>query len=485
MIPLPADSSAKQLLGGAQAWRYRVLPLECQPSGTYRVATDVAPAEWNILERQIAALTGQRIELVQVDSSTLEKRLASTYRTDGHVVEVAASEQFIERLLREALNLGASDIHLEPLPDRVRVRMRVDGRLIVRQDLPAALHARYVNVVKVSANLDISQSRLPQDGRISFTEGGHEVDLRVSVLPSFHGEKVVMRILDRSKRAPALQDLGMTADQLRAYRTALSRESGIVLISGPTGSGKTTTLYATLESLNKESVNITTVEDPVEYTIAGITQTHIRPAIGLTFSAALKSFLRQDPNVIMLGEIRDAETAEMAVRASNTGHLVLSTIHTNDAWGIVARLIDMGAAPRLLQATLRLLLAQRLLRKLCDACAVWIEEPAPLTLDDITIAYLDRPLRHRVHVGCEACYFTGYRDRFALYEVISVDRHVRQAMLAHEQALSIAYATLAEQAEHAIRQGRTSAVEALQLLTPAEPSVLAARTPSRAASAAA
>ena len=271
-----------------------------------------------------------------------------------------------------------------------------------------------MNKIKIKSNLDISEKRLPQDGRIQYGD----FDIRVSILPTLHGEKMVMRILGQDATGISIDSLGMTEFEKKSYLEGIKKPNGIILISGPTGSGKTTTLYATLKLLNEEKRNIVTVEDPIEYTLEGINQVQLKESIGLTFTAALRSFLRQDPDVIMLGEIRDAETAQMAIRAALTGHLVLSTIHTNSAWGTISRLIDMGVPPFLLANTLNSSVAQRLVRKLCNTCKTEAEvkpEDFPSTFE------IERaPKIHHISVGCDQCHFSGYKGRQALYEIIPI-----------------------------------------------------------------
>jgi general secretion pathway protein E/type IV pilus assembly protein PilB len=317
------------------------------------------------------------------------------------------------------------------------------------------------------ANLDIAEKRLPQDGRVHFRDGKEKFDIRVSVLPTLHGEKVVLRLLNNDAGAYDLDHLGFSERDLDHYRQGIMRPNGILLISGPTGSGKTTTLYATLKLLNKETRNIITIEDPIEYTLEGINQVQLKESIGLTFSSALRTFLRQDPDVIMVGEIRDAETANMAIRAALTGHLVLSTIHTNSAWGTVSRLIDMGVPSFLLASTLNTTVAQRLLRLLCPHCKekkVFNERAYPsqfIPYAKVREQYIPR--------GCERCYFTGYSGRKAVYEVIRVDRDLaieikRSNMYIDELLNERGIHTLAENAFRLFAEGQTSLEEIFPLL---------------------
>lgn len=343
--------------------------------------------------------------------------------------------RLINGLISEAITQGASDIHIEPFENSVTVRLRVDGVLREVLRVPAKAKARLVSRIKVMARLDISEKRLPQDGRISLSLGGRGVDVRVSTLPSHHGERVVMRILDKDQSLRTLDSLGMSSAILARFRSILSAPNGIVLVTGPTGSGKTTTLYAALNLLNDRTRNILTVEDPIEYAVEGIGQTQVNTRIGMTFAAGLKAILRQDPNVVMVGEVRDAETAQIAVQASLTGHLVFSTVHTNDAVAAVTRMRDMGIEPYLLASTVRLVLAQRLVRRLCDAC----KRPA-------VIGGREAELLHSIGAtgpvyeagGCPTCNTTGYVGRIGLYECMVVDDEIRRMIHANatEEAMA-------------------------------------------------
>ncbi|MEZ6031020.1 MAG: type II secretion system ATPase GspE [Hyphomonadaceae bacterium] len=331
--------------------------------------------------------------------------------------------RLINGLISEAITQGASDIHVEPFESHVVVRLRIDGELREVLRVPAKAKSRLVSRIKVMGRLDIAEKRLPQDGRISLTLGGRGVDVRVSTLPSHHGERVVMRILDKDQSLRSLESLGMSPAILSRFRSVLSAPNGIVLVTGPTGSGKTTTLYAALNLLNDRTRNILTVEDPIEYAVEGIGQTQVNARIGMTFAAGLKAILRQDPNVVMVGEIRDVETAQIAVQASLTGHLVFSTVHTNDAVAAITRMRDMGIEPYLLASTVRLVLAQRLVRRLCDAC----KRPAIIGERETTLL---RSIGADATVfeagGCPSCNNTGYVGRIGLYECMVVDDEIRR-----------------------------------------------------------
>jgi len=349
--------------------------------------------------------------------------------------------RLINGLISEAIGQAASDIHIEPAEHAVIVRLRIDGVLREVLQAPARLRSRLVSRIKVMARLDIAEKRLPQDGRISLSLGGRGVDVRVSTLPSRYGERVVMRLLDKDQGLRSLDALGMDADLLSRFKAALQTPNGIVLVTGPTGSGKTTTLYAALNLLNDRSRNILTVEDPIEYAVEGVGQTQVNAKIGMTFAAGLRAILRQDPDIVMVGEIRDAETAQIAVQASLTGHLVFSTVHTNDAVAAITRLKDMGVEPYLLASTLRAIVAQRLVRRLCSACkkpaVVGPQEKAMLRC----VGAEDAPVFEGV--GCPQCRGSGYVGRIGLYEFVVVDDEIRRQIHAG--------ATEQEMAAHAFR----------------------------------
>lgn len=404
---------------------------------------------------------------------------ASTAQPDvrGHIVRTENDDQNEARIVKEinqiissAIRAGASDIHFESGEHRMVCRLRVDGVLVESRQLPKETVPEIISRLKIMSGLDIAEKRRPQDGRIRFPVDGRQVDIRVSVIPTDFGEKAVLRLLDKQSLRLELSQLGFTPQQLAVVKEKLAATNGIVLVTGPTGSGKTTTLYAALQHLKSPQVNISTVEDPIEYNLDGINQTQIRPEINLTFSSMLRAILRQDPNIIMVGEIRDRETLEIAIRASLTGHLVLSTVHTNSAVATVTRLLDMGAEPYLLASSLRLILAQRLLRKLCATCK------SPTLSEEYQAAArkLNVPLTSdaRTSVGCDACRGTGFTGRTAVYEVLPIDESIRRAMTARsseEELLALArsssYATMAETSSSLINTGMTTPPEVLRELS--------------------
>lgn len=468
LASLTADAITS--LTAEQAWHYRVIPLSASGAGALAVASALGRVDKPVAElrRELRLVLGRPVTIVGAPAGAVGDALARYYRV-ADAVDVTRLEgrAVLDALVTEALAMKASDIHIEAYETYARVRFRVDGRLIQRHRLPPERYLRIVSAIKVQADLDISQRRLPQDGRIGMQAAGgtREVDLRVSTTPALFGEKVVIRLLGADALDITLPRLGMSPTQLALFRLGINRHSGIVLVSGPTGSGKTTTLYAALETLNDEGRNVSTLEDPVEYTIDGVNQVQLNPEIGLTFERGLRSFLRQDPDVIMVGEIRDRETAEMAIRASMTGHLVLSTIHTNSALGIVDRLVDIGIPRHNLAATLNTLVAQRLVRRLCAACKRTVATPAPATLDGIEIPWGTRPATHAEAVGCDACYFTGYAGRLAVHEVIDVDLERRGVIRgAGEPAQPTGGETLLGRLEALLATGETSVAEALPTL---------------------
>jgi general secretion pathway protein E len=360
--------------------------------------------------------------------------------------------RMLNALLTQAAKDGASDIHIEPYERSSSVRFRVDGTLREVVQPNKALHAALISRLKIMAELDIAEKRMPQDGRISLRIGGRAIDVRVSTLPSSHGERAVLRLLDKAESRFTLEGLGMDGEVLSSFARLIQQPHGIVLVTGPTGSGKTTTLYASLGRVDTATTNVLTVEDPVEYELAGIGQTQVNAKIDLTFAKALRAILRQDPDVIMIGEIRDYETAQIAIQASLTGHLVLATIHTNDAPSCVTRLIDMGVEPYLLSSSLLGALAQRLVRKLCTTCRRQDGEG-------------------RWHpVGCPQCTGTGYKGRMGVYELMVVDENVQTLVhnRASEQDLAAAarkagLRSMREDGERLVSQGLTSAEEVIRV----------------------
>ncbi len=430
-----------------------------------------------------------------VDTATFDHHLSAHYAMDGSAAAMAGSMQvgadeldliagdiptaedlldsaddapairLINGIIAEAARQGVSDIHIEPYETGLVVRMRIDGVLRETLRMPPHVAPVLVSRIKVMARLDIAERRVPQNGRIGLTLGGKLLDVRVSTLPSRAGERVVLRILDKENAGLSLDVLGMAGMSDKVFREALHEPNGIILVTGPTGSGKTTTLYAGLRELNDGSRNILTVEDPVEYAIEGVGQTQVNPKVGLTFAAGLRAILRQDPDVVMVGEIRDRETAEIAVQASLTGHLVLSTVHTNDAVGAITRLRDMKIEPFLLASTLRAVIAQRLVRRLCPHCR------EPIQADKSACALLGLDLGTVIYhaVGCPECSQTGYKGRIGVFECIRIDDTIRrlindgcdEVLIARQAFLNAP--NLGSAARALVRSGETSAEEAIRI----------------------
>jgi general secretion pathway protein E len=352
--------------------------------------------------------------------------------------------RLVNQIIARAVETQASDIHIEPFEDRLRVRYRHDGVLHEAEAPPPRLAAAITSRIKIMARLDIAERRQPQDGRIKLAVRGHEVDFRVSTIPSLHGETVVLRILDRTSVVFDYAKLGLPASVVAPLSTALDLPNGIVLVTGPTGSGKTTTLYTGLLALNSIERKIVTVEDPIEYHLAGISQIQVKPQIGLNFASLLRSILRQDPDVIMVGEIRDLETAQIAVQAALTGHLVLSTLHTNSAAATITRLRDMGVEDYLLTAVLRGILAQRLVRRLCTECRREVPAaPEIIRRFNLEARVTERPIRLWHAAGCPHCRFTGYRGRQAIGELLVPDAELEQLVFSRADQNAIERAAVA------------------------------------------
>lgn len=384
--------------------------------------------------------------------------------------EEAPVIRMVNMMLVEALRTNASDIHFEALEKSSRLRYRIDGALIERPSPPRSLHNAIVSRIKIMSDLNIAERRVPQDGRFKVKALKKEVDIRVSILPTIHGEKVVMRTLDKTNLAPSLAALGLDDFAFKAMKYAIEQPHGIILVTGPTGSGKTTTLYSCLQDLNQPDVNIVTAEDPVEYQLQGVNQVHVNTQIGLTFASVLRSVLRQDPDIVLVGEIRDGETADIAVKAALTGHLVLSTLHTNDASGVIARLIDMGVPPFLLASSLILAQAQRLYRKLCNVCKRPCEpDPEVLLANRINPElFLDASIFEPV--GCAKCNGIGYKGRGAVMEVLPVADNIRDAIVKNtpssiirELAIQNGMVTLKDAGLLKVRNGLTSLAAALEV----------------------
>jgi len=489
----PPQPEAIRRLDAASARAFRVLPLEL--SGNELTVGLSDPLNTSVLH-DLGFTSGLQVKGVVVDEAALGAALDKHYREDADRAKAQMKElvaelakqggkfdledraamasaapvvKLLNYILYQAIRDKASDIHLEPFENDFKIRYRVDGALYELEAPPPHLAIALISRVKVMADLDIAETRLPQDGRIELTVGGRAVDLRVSTLPTMFGESCVMRVLDRSVVALDLDNLGFTETERKALRGFNDLPHGIVLVTGPTGSGKTTTLYALLNEANRESIKIITVEDPVEYDLDGIVQIAVNEEIGVTYAAVLRTILRQDPDVILVGEIRDRETAQTAIEASLTGHLVFSTLHTNDAPSAVTRIIDIGIEPFLLTATLHAVVAQRLVRRVCTACKTLyvpnedVLRELGLRADEVAGKQFARGN------GCEACNFSGYRGRMALLEIMVLNDRLREMILDGASTAALASAaresgmrTLRESGLRAVFDGLTSVEEVVR-----------------------
>ncbi len=439
------------------AEEHMVLPLQVSED---RMLVAMADAGNVFAIDEIRSRTGKRVEPIEIDEVELQNAIDHYYATrarsqvstagaattdlemsitgsefagemDQKLVEMldqAPVVAIVEQIMREAVRMRASDIHLEPGAEHVRVRYRVDGQLMTFTTLPRDMHRYAISRIKIMGGADISETRLPHDGRFATEVDDRPIDVRVSTLPTYWGEKAVMRLLDKSSALVSLNQLGMNQEMMKAWEKLLHTRQGMLLVTGPTGSGKSTTLYASLHTINDETKNITTVEDPIEYQVAGVNQTQVHPRIDLTFANTLRSILRQDPDIILVGEVRDLETAEMAFRASMTGHLVLSTLHTNDAPSAPTRLVDMGVEPYLIGSSLIGVMAQRLIRRICPRCREEIE-PSEMELERLDLS-ADQAKKIKFHHGrgCAMCRNTGYSGRIGVYELMTMTPELRRAI---------------------------------------------------------
>jgi type IV pilus assembly protein PilB len=455
------DATTIGLVSETVARRYQAIPIGWRDERLIVAMSD--PANVFALD-DIRAITGSEVVSVVATPSQITETIERFFRLDtevdsvaqlaadelaeedaiatlNEVVEDAPIVRFVNLLITQAVGDRASDIHVEPTETDLRIRFRIDGVLHEVQRAPRSIQAGVISRLKVMADINIAERRVPQDGRMSMKVGGRAIDLRVATLPTVYGEKVVMRILDKSQALLRLEELGFLPEQLERFAVAYRKPYGTILVTGPTGSGKSTTLYATLNILNEAHRNIITVEDPVEYRMPGINQVQIHPRAGLTFSSALRSILRTDPDVVLVGEIRDRETAVIGVEAALTGHLVLSTLHTNDAASTPMRLVEMGVEPFLVTSALDAIVAQRLARKLCLNC----REPYQPTEAELVeagweigeLAGSDWPTLHR-SVGCASCGRTGYRGRFGVHEVLLMSEELERAVIERRSSEDIA-----------------------------------------------
>ncbi len=414
----------------------------------------------------IAELEEEEEVLPDVELSHIEEKDITSMAAEAPIIKLVNS------ILYQAAKRGASDIHVEPFEKELSVRYRIDGVMYTVMTPPKRLQGALISRIKIMANLNIAEKRLPQDGRIDLKVAGKAIDIRVSVLPVAFGERVVMRLLDKSRSFAKLADIDFSERDYKVMEESISKPNGIIYITGPTGSGKTTTLYSILGELNKPEVNIITVEDPVEYQMAGIGQVQVREKVGLTFAAALRSILRQDPDIIMIGETRDQETAQIAIQSALTGHLVLSTLHTNSAPATITRLIDMGVEPFLIASSIHLAMAQRLVRKLCPNCKK-VYTPSEQLLNSIGLSKKDaQSITFYEAIGCDECSQTGYRGRLALFELMSMTPGIARLTMERadtaqlrRQAQSDGMTLLVQDGLRKIKQGLTTIEEVLSVAT--------------------
>ena len=497
IVPLtdyPVDGTAVSMLPAALCRRHRVLGVGFE--GEALVLAMVNPA--NVLAMDDArAASGRYIKPLQVDESDLVAALDRYLRADDELSDLTSSMEeeasskreqrvdiadgalddvpivrFVNLLVSQAIQDHASDIHIEPGEHDVRVRYRIDGVLHEMTPAPKNIQNGVISRLKIMSDIDIAERRKPQDGRMSVRHGGRQIDLRVATLPTVWGEKVVMRILDNTNTSMSLKDLNLLDRNFEAYQQSYSKPYGMILVTGPTGSGKSTTLYTTLNAVAKPEINVITVEDPVEYRMPGINQVQVNPKAGLTFASALRSILRSDPDVVLIGEIRDHETAQIAIEASLTGHLVLSTLHTNDAPSAVVRLTEMDIEPFLVGSALESVVAQRLTRRLCDRCKL----PADHTADHLrNLGFVteSNPAVPQIFqpIGCAVCSNTGYRGRIALHEVMTVTEEIARLAVARASSTEISRVaqeqgmlTLRQDGWEKVKLGLTSVEEILRVV---------------------
>jgi type IV pilus assembly protein PilB len=485
----PVDMGAANLVSNTAAKRYHAVPVAFVDKRTLLLA--MADPSNVLAVDDVAIMTGYEVRVAVASPEAIGDLISRMARLDDVVSGEAAIEEvedasaevvnlretaddapvvkLVNQIVAQAVELGASDVHLSPDGTEVRVRVRVDGILQDITTVPRRMAAGVVSRVKIMAELDIAERRLPQDGRVSLTVDGRHVDLRVVTLPSVHGESIVMRILDKDSVVMKLEKLGMSEHERERFERGFNETHGAVLVTGPTGSGKSTTLYAALMTLNTPEKNIITVEDPVEYQLEGITQVQVSAKVGLTFATGLRAMVRADPDVIMVGEIRDRETAQIAVESALTGHLVLSTLHTNDAPSAITRLVEMGIEPFLVASALECVLAQRLARKLCSGCKQRTIVPAEVLRENGYKVLVD--LEAYEPKGCRRCNGTGYRGRVGVYEVMTLSSEIRSMALERRSADEIREVAVREGMRRLrddglekVRQGLTSVAEIARVI---------------------
>lgn len=471
----PIDSEIIQLVPKEIAKRYLLVPLRKEKNKLFVAMAD--PMDYFAIE-ELRMLTGFRIEPCIATKQDLNKTISKYYElqatmdaalsdlvgtTEEDNSDIVAEDSpivvLVNQIINDAVVQGASDIHFDPQDNEFRIRFRVDGMLKTERSLPKSMQNMVIARLKIMGNLNITESRLPQDGRIQIQAQMRAIDIRLSTLPTIYGEKVVMRVLDTKNAQISISGLKFSEQNQQKFERMIRKPNGIILITGPTGSGKSSTLSATLNDLNDEALNIITVEDPVEYQLEGINQIQVREEVGLTFAAGLRSILRQDPDVIMIGEIRDTETAQMATRASLTGHLVFSTLHTNSAIESIDRLKDMGIEPYLITSSLEGIVAQRLVRRVCRDCGRTRDVTA--TEQAVLLKYGFHSAQVHAGAGCPACNHTGYRGRIALHEVFELDEEAKQLILAGAASNEILQNAMKKGYEPLVHDGLQKALNGL------------------------
>ncbi len=477
LIPFAYDEKTKSLsVAMANPVDLDAISFVAQKTGLLIKSFAATPAEVeNAIKQQYRQeLVGEVGKAIEETEEYSKKRVVDSKQI-SQIIKEAPIAKIVSTILEYAVTSRASDVHIEPQDERLRVRYRIDGILYDKLSLPKNVQEALISRIKILSEMKIDEHRTPQDGRFNFKVNNDEVDLRISVIPTVNGEKIVMRLLRKSGGVPSLSELGMSGVSLKSLEIAMLRPHGIVLVTGPTGSGKTTTLYAVLSKLNTPKVNIMSLEDPVEYQLPGVNQVQINPAVGLTFASGLRAFLRQDPNIILVGEIRDKETTELAMQAALTGHLVFSTLHTSSAAGALPRLLDLGAEGFLLASTITAIVGQRIVRKICKQCVTsyippeQIAEEIKSTLGSLYNRKVDTLQLFKGN-GCEECGQTGYVGRIGIYEVLPVSETIASLLLQHadntileKKAVEEGMITMKQDGYLKVMQGQTTLEEVLRV----------------------
>ncbi|MDD2857404.1 MAG: GspE/PulE family protein [Candidatus Nanopelagicales bacterium] len=492
ILALTVDPAAAAMITGDQARKYQVIPVALDHDVLVVVGDSQTAANWQVSE-DLEAITRHPVRFACAMRSEIAIRINQLYRAESELGElvrgmldeeqvidiqapvVATTDaplvRYVNLLLKQAISDKASDIHVEPSEDHIRIRFRIDGVLKEQAPAPKEMQSALISRLKIMADMDIAERRVPQDGRLSLIWSGQKIDLRVSCLPTVWGEKIVMRILDNSSAQMTLAHLGFSPENLDHWRNAYERPNGMLIVSGPTGSGKSTTLYATLNTVARPEINIVTVEDPVEYRIPGINQVQTHAKAGLTFASALRSILRADPDVILIGEIRDYETAQIAVESALTGHLVLTTLHTNNAPSVITRLIEMGIEPFLVSSALACTTSQRLARRLCLSC----RRPVGKSAAELAAVGFEYPAGVQPTffepVGCSSCAHTGYQGRMGLHEVMPMSEEIGRLAFSRASsdevrrvAIDAGMRTLRQDGWLKVSQGLTTISEVLRVI---------------------